>query len=81
MNNSQYKTIIGNPVFLFCAEFQDVNVMVVLGFGFLATFLSRYSFSGSGFNLLVAAMAVQWALILNGFESWYHRGQIGRAHV
>ncbi|XP_062325689.1 rh blood group, D antigen [Osmerus eperlanus] len=77
-------------IFLFCvkydhhisddkllyAEFQDVNVMVVLGFGFLATFLSRYSFSGSGFNLLVAAMAVQWALILNGLESWYHRGQI-----
>ncbi|XP_064784458.1 rh blood group, D antigen isoform X1 [Oncorhynchus masou masou] len=56
--------------------FQDVHVMVILGFGFLATFLVRYSFSGAGFTLLVAAMAVQWAVILNGVESMYHRGKI-----
>ncbi|CAB1335084.1 unnamed protein product, partial [Coregonus sp. 'balchen'] len=41
-----------------------VNITVILGFGFLATFLVRYSFSGTGFTLLVAAMAVQWAVIL-----------------
>ncbi|KAL1006100.1 hypothetical protein UPYG_G00067870 [Umbra pygmaea] len=58
------------------SEFQDVHVMVVLGCGFLATFLVRYSFSGAGFTLLVAAMAVQWAVILNGVESLYHRGKI-----
>ncbi|XP_041703445.1 ammonium transporter Rh type B [Coregonus clupeaformis] len=58
------------------SEFQDVHVMVILGFGFLATFLVRYSFSGAGFTLLVAAMAVQWAVILNGVESLYHRGKI-----
>lgn len=50
--------------------------MVILGFGFLATFLVRYSFSGAGFTLLVVAMAVQWAVILNGVESMYHRGNI-----
>ncbi|XP_070776272.1 rh blood group, D antigen [Enoplosus armatus] len=59
----------------FFSEFQDVNVMVILGFGFLCTFLVRCGFSGSGFNLLVAAMATQWALILNGIESWYSRGK------
>ncbi|XP_076604473.1 rh blood group, D antigen [Chaetodon auriga] len=58
------------------AEFQDVNVMVVLGFGFLCTFLVRYGFSGSGFNLLVAVIATQWGIILNGIESWYYRGKI-----
>ncbi|KAK5857139.1 hypothetical protein PBY51_010404 [Eleginops maclovinus] len=60
----------------FYAEFQNVNVMVILGFGFLCTFLVRYGFSGSGFNLLVAVMATQWAIILNGIESWYYRGKI-----
>ncbi|CAM9105568.1 unnamed protein product [Lampetra planeri] len=60
----------------FYPEFQDVNVMVILGFGFLCSFLVRYGFSGTGFNLLVAIMATQWALILNGMESWYYRGKI-----
>ncbi|KAI3367899.1 hypothetical protein L3Q82_026724 [Scortum barcoo] len=58
------------------AEFQDVNLMVILGFGFVCTFLVRYGFSGSGFNLLVAVIATQWAIILNGIESLYHRGKI-----
>ncbi|XP_026212040.1 rh blood group, D antigen [Anabas testudineus] len=58
------------------AEFQDVNVIVILGFGFLCTFLVRYGFSGSGFNLLVVVMATQWAIILNGIESLYNRGKV-----
>ncbi|XP_033967835.1 rh blood group, D antigen [Pseudochaenichthys georgianus] len=57
-------------------EFQDVNVMVILGFGYMCTFLVRYGFSGSGFNLLVAVIAIQWAIILNGIENWYYRGKI-----
>ncbi|XP_049595681.1 rh blood group, D antigen [Syngnathus scovelli] len=60
----------------FYPVFQDLNVIVFLGFGFLSTFLVRYGFSGSGFNLLIAVIAIQWALILNGFESWYYRGKI-----
>ncbi|KAG9274862.1 ammonium transporter Rh type A-like [Astyanax mexicanus] len=49
------------------ANFQDVHVMVFLGFGFLASFLVRYGFSSVGFSMLVAAMAIQWATLLNGF--------------
>uniref|UniRef100_A0A3B4CGI4 Ammonium transporter AmtB-like domain-containing protein n=1 Tax=Pygocentrus nattereri TaxID=42514 RepID=A0A3B4CGI4_PYGNA len=49
------------------AVFQDVHVIVFLGFGFLATFLVRYGFSSVGFSMLIAAMAVQWATLLNGF--------------
>ncbi|KAK2826300.1 hypothetical protein Q5P01_020514 [Channa striata] len=60
----------------FYSDFQDVNVMVILGFGFLCTFLVRYGFSASAFNLLVAVMATQWALILNGIESWYYSGKV-----
>ncbi|XP_072313860.1 rh blood group, D antigen [Eucyclogobius newberryi] len=66
----------GTAFTTFYSEFQDVNTMVMLGFGFLSTFLVRYGYSSSGFNLLVAVMAVQWALILNGVESWYYRGKI-----
>ncbi|KAF0044585.1 hypothetical protein F2P81_003743 [Scophthalmus maximus] len=55
-------------------EFQDVHVTVILGFGFLSTFLVRYGFSASAFNLLVAVIATQWAIILNGIESF--RGKI-----
>ncbi|KAM4541164.1 rh blood group, D antigen isoform 1-T1 [Fundulus diaphanus] len=58
-------------------EFQDVNVIVILGFGFLCTFPVRYGFSGCGFNLLVAVLATQWALILNGIDSWYNTRIIG----
>uniref|UniRef100_A0A1A8Q2P9 Rh blood group, D antigen n=1 Tax=Nothobranchius rachovii TaxID=451742 RepID=A0A1A8Q2P9_9TELE len=60
----------------FYSEFQDVNVMVILGFGFLSTFLVRHGFSSTGFNLLVTAIASQWALILTGVESWFSAGRI-----
>lgn len=56
------------------AEFQDVNVLLILGFGFQGTFLLRYGFSACGFNLLVVAMVTQWAIVLNGIESIYLRG-------
>nr|XP_020464282.1 ammonium transporter Rh type C-like isoform X1 [Monopterus albus] len=66
----------GNTLSNFFTEFMDVNVMVILGFGFLCTFPVRYGFSGSGFNLLVAAIATQWAIILNNIESLYYRRKI-----
>lgn len=56
---------IANSILL--TEFQDIHVMIFLGFGFLATFLVRYGFSGLGFNILVAAMGIQWAVLMNGF--------------
>nr|XP_006130525.1 RH-like protein isoform X1 [Pelodiscus sinensis] len=47
--------------------FQDVSVMVILGFGFLLAFLKRYGFSSTGFNLLIATLGIQWALLMEGF--------------
>ncbi|XP_021705382.1 ammonium transporter Rh type A isoform X2 [Aedes aegypti] len=47
-------------------HFQDIHVMIFIGFGFLMTFLKRYGFSASGLNLLVAALAIQWAIIMRG---------------
>jgi len=49
--------------------FQDVHAMIFVGFGFLMTFMKRYSFSGVGFNFLLAALIVQWAILCEGFFS------------
>ncbi|KAF7690403.1 ammonium transporter Rh type A [Silurus meridionalis] len=52
-----------NPVALY-PMFQDVHVMIFIGFGFLMTFLKRYGFSSVGLNLLLAAFGLQWGLLL-----------------
>ncbi|XP_063869469.1 ammonium transporter Rh type B-like [Scylla paramamosain] len=47
--------------------FQDVHVMIFIGFGFLMMFLKRYGFSSVGINFLIAALCLQWAILVNGF--------------
>ncbi|ERE87060.1 ammonium transporter Rh type A, partial [Cricetulus griseus] len=48
------------------AVFQDVHIMIFVGFGFLMTFLKKYGFSGVGFNLFLAALGLQWGTIVQG---------------
>lgn len=47
------------------AAFQDVHVMIYIGFGFLMTFLKKFNWSSVGFNFLLGAICLQWALILH----------------
>lgn len=47
--------------------FQDIHVMMFIGFGFLMTFLKRYGFSSVGLNFLVAAFVLQWATLTGGW--------------
>ncbi|MBN3319461.1 RHAG protein, partial [Atractosteus spatula] len=55
--------------------FQDVHVMIFIGFGFLMTFLKRYSFSSVGLNMLLAAFGLQWGMLMQGL--WHmHHGKI-----
>lgn len=56
-------------------SFQDVHVMIFVGFGFLMTFLQRYGFGAVGFNFLLAAFGVQWALLMQG---WFHTFEHGK---
>ncbi|NWW75683.1 RHAG protein, partial [Climacteris rufus] len=51
--------------------FQDVHVMIFVGFGFLMTFLKKYGFSSVGFNMLIAAFGLQWGTLMQGF--WHMR--------
>ena len=46
--------------------FQDVHVMIFIGFGFLMTFLRRYGFGSIAFNLLLASFAIQWSTLTSG---------------
>ncbi|NXI52474.1 RHAG protein, partial [Chloroceryle aenea] len=47
--------------------FQDVHVMIFVGFGFLMTFLKKYGFSSVGINMLIAAFGLQWGTLMQGF--------------
>ncbi|NXU81433.1 RHAG protein, partial [Oreotrochilus melanogaster] len=57
--------------------FQDVHVMIFVGFGFLMTFLKKYGFSSIGLNMLIAAFGLQWGTLMQGF--WNMKG--GKIHV
>jgi ammonium transporter Rh len=54
--------------------YQDVHVMIFIGFGFLMTFLSKYGFGAVGLNFLLAAMSIQWGMFLVGVFHWIHVG-------
>lgn len=52
--------------------FMDVHVMVFIGFGFLMTFMRRYSFSAVGFNMILACIAMQYSILIHGFfDHWW----------
>jgi ammonium transporter Rh len=51
--------------------YQDVHTMMFIGFGFLMTFLRRYGYGSVGFNMLLAAYVIEWALLV---RSWLEQG-------
>lgn len=53
------------------AYFQDIHIMIFIGFGFLMTFLKRYGFGAISFNMVIAAVAIQWAIIV---QRWFLAG-------
>lgn len=52
--------------------YQDVHVMIFVGFGFLMTFLKKYGFSSVGYNFVVSAFAIQWGILVMTFCSQIH---------
>lgn len=49
--------------------FQDVHVMIFIGFGFLMTFVKTHRWSALSFNFLMSIWALQWGILSIGF--WY----------
>ncbi|KAJ3439965.1 rh50 isoform b [Anaeramoeba flamelloides] len=55
--------------------YSDVAVMVIIGFGYLMTFLKKYGLSSLGYTFLLACFCVQWTLINNAFWHQIHEHQ------
>ena len=49
------------------AMFQDVHVMIFIGFGFLYTLLRKYAWSGVSYNYIIAVAVVQFSILTDGF--------------
>jgi ammonium transporter Rh len=47
----------------------DSHALVLIGFGFLVTFLRRYGFSAIAINLLLVAFVLEIAILVRGFLS------------
>ena len=47
--------------------FQDVHVMIFIGFGFLMVFLKTHSWTSVGFNFLIASWALQISILITAF--------------
>ncbi|KAE8900786.1 Ammonium transporter Rh type B [Phytophthora fragariae] len=44
--------------------YMDVHVMIYIGFGFLMTFLRKYSMSAVSLNFLIGVLSLQWGIIM-----------------
>ena len=57
---------VQGDVEFYYAMFQDVHVMMFIGFGFLMTFLRRYSFSSVSFNFFSCCFCLR----MGSINSW-----------
>lgn len=60
-------TSISNSIDKYYPFYQDVHVMILVGFGFLMTFLKKYSHSALGYNFFLSAICIQSSILINGF--------------
>lgn len=47
--------------------FQDIHVMIFVGFGFLMAFLKLHGYGSVGFNFLLGCFLIEWATLVNGW--------------
>ncbi|GCB71145.1 rh50-like protein [Scyliorhinus torazame] len=67
-----------NQLYAIFPVFQDVQVMIFVGFGLLMGFLKKYGYGGIAFNFMIAVFSVQWALLVQG---WFYHFHHGRIHI
>jgi ammonium transporter Rh len=59
--------------------YQDVNVMMLIGFGFLMTFVKNHSWSALSYTFFINAVIIQLYILLSGFwervfvGNWEHK--------
>jgi len=47
--------------------FQDVHVMMFIGFGYLMTFIYKYSYSALAYTMLLTMISIEWFTGFNAF--------------
>jgi len=57
-------------------HFQDIHVMIFVGFGFLMTFLRKYGLSAVSLNMLVSVFAIQWHILAGSFIHMVFEGTV-----
>ena len=57
---------VSNDINQYYPFFQDVHVMIFIGFGYLMTFLKDYSFTSVGYTFLIGAFIIQYSILTNG---------------
>ncbi|XP_041253305.1 ammonium transporter Rh type B [Onychostruthus taczanowskii] len=57
-------------------RFHDVHVQVLLSFGLLVVFLSRYGPGSAAIIILITAFAIQWAVLIQGMLFFFLNGKI-----
>jgi ammonium transporter Rh len=59
--------------------FQDVHVMIFIGFGFLMSYLHTFNFNSIVYNFILGALSIQYTILINGFfhnvfyNDWSHK--------
>lgn len=56
---------------------QDVNVMILIGFGYLMTFVNLYGWSSVGYTFLITAVGIQYYILWGGFWKMVFHGGAG----
>merc|ERR1711994_360790 len=57
----------GTEILLAYPMFQDVHVMIFIGFGFLMTFLKKYGLAAVSLNMLLSVVCIEWSILVHGF--------------
>ena len=67
MTTSAARLSAADKVKTYYPLFQDVHVMIFVGFGYLMVFLKTHSWTSVGFNFLIAAYVLQITILVVGF--------------
>ena len=76
-NSLSTNSLSKDTVLSYYPFFQDVHVMIFVGFGFLMTFLRKHCYTSIGMNFLIGAFVLQTSILVNGFfhclfnNSWH----------
>ena len=57
---------VSNDINKYYPFFQDVHVMIFIGFGYLMTFLKKYAFTSIGYTFLIGSFIIQYSILVNG---------------